>query len=232
MRRTVAYALDFILDTLDYSPDENSFPKNEAELLMQPSADPMSKEHFCIVVWNDDKHSFEEVIKLLCDTTSRTREEASVLAHHIDENGREVVDMHTSVTRVIEIAQAIKQIDLGVTIRRAYDTFREQVLEVIIEWLLDLTRSRLGTDVLITREVIAAELLLPRRCDTSVHNEHVPAILSLPDVPNPVRLDTMFLYHTRLWKKLRLSVKEVFASIVTLSHDHKLHIGRIPVFTF
>jgi E3 ubiquitin-protein ligase UBR1 len=64
-----------------------------------------------------------------------------------------------------------------------------------------------------------------------VHNEHVPAILSLPDVPNPVRLDTMFLYHTRLWKKLRLSVKEVFASIVTLSHDHKLHIGRIPTLT-
>lgn len=44
-----------------------------------------------------------------------------------------------------------------------YDTFREQIAAVLVEWLLDLTRSRLGTDTLVLREIIAVELLAPRR---------------------------------------------------------------------
>lgn len=170
MNRTVGYALDFLLDTLDYSPDEPSVPSNEADLRLQSSADPMMKDQYCVILWNDDKHSFDEVIKILCDMTNRSREEASELANRIDENGREVIDMNTNVTRLLEIAQAITQIDLGVTIRRAYDTFREQVAAVIIEWLLDLSRSRLGTDTVILREVIAAELLSPRRRDNSSYS--------------------------------------------------------------
>ncbi|KAF8060768.1 hypothetical protein FPV67DRAFT_1423562 [Lyophyllum atratum] len=225
MRRTVGYALDFVLDTLDYSPDESSVPANEADLRLQPSADPMMKDQYCVVVWNDDKHSFEEVIKLLCDMTNRTREAASALAHHIDENGREIIDMNTNVTRLLETAQAITQIDLGVTIRRAYDTFREQVSEVIIEWLLDLTRSRLGTDYLILREVIAAELMSARRRDNNSYNNNVQAGLALNDIPNPARLDAMFLYHTRLWKKPRLSAKEIYASVISLSSEHKLSLA-------
>lgn len=55
------------------------------------------------------------------------------------------------------------------TIRRAYDTFREQVVVVIIEWLLDLTRSRLGADTLIIRTVIAAELLSSKRRESSIY---------------------------------------------------------------
>ena len=50
MLKTVAYALDFILDTLDYSPDEPSVPAGEADLRLQPSADPMIKNQFCVVL--------------------------------------------------------------------------------------------------------------------------------------------------------------------------------------
>ena len=228
MNRTVGYALDFLLDTLDYSPDEPSVPSNEADLRLQSSADPMMKDQYCVILWNDDKHSFDEVIKILCDMTNRSREEASELANRIDENGREVIDMNTNVTRLLEIAQAITQIDLGVTIRRAYDTFREQVAAVIIEWLLDLSRSRLGTDTVILREVIAAELLSPRRRDNSSYSANSQVLQSLADIPNPTRLDSMFLYHTRLWKKPRLSLKEIYASVLSLSREHKLAVGKYP----
>ncbi|KAG6810828.1 hypothetical protein H0H92_010152 [Tricholoma furcatifolium] len=223
MRRTVGYALDFVLDTLDYSPDESSVPLNEADLRLQPSGDPMMKDQYCVVIWNDDKHSFEEVIKLLCDMTNRTREEAAIVANRIDDNGRDIIDMNTNVVRLLEMAQSITQIDLGVTIRRAYDTFREQVSEVIIEWLLDLTRSRLGTDYMILREVIASELMSPRRRDSGSYNANVQ--LSFKEITNPARLDALFLYHTRLWKKPRLSAKEIYASVISLSSEHKLSLA-------
>ena len=37
--------------------------------------------------------------------------------------------MNSNVGQLLEMAQAIEQIDLGVTIRRAYDTFCEQVVD-------------------------------------------------------------------------------------------------------
>jgi E3 ubiquitin-protein ligase UBR1 len=123
---------------LDFSPDEPSFPSNEADLRLQPSGDPMMKDQYCVIVWNDDKHSFEEVTKLISDTTNRSREEALNLAHRIDEQGREIIVMNTNATRLLEMAHTVNQIDLGVTIRRAYDTFREQTVAVISSgyWIL------------------------------------------------------------------------------------------------
>ena len=224
MKKTVAYALDFILDTLDYSPDEPSVPTGEADLRLQPSADPMMKDQFCVVLWNDEKHSFDDVIKLLMETTNRTREEANDAAVRIDEQGRDIIDMHANATRLLETARTFSQIDLGVTVRRAYDTFREQISVVIIEWILDLTRSRLITDTYIMREVIANQLLAPRKPSTL--NPNPESQKALAEVDSPVRLDYMFLYHTRLWKRPRLNLKEVYASIQSLSHEHKLAVGE------
>lgn len=225
MGRTIGYALDFILETLDYSPDEPSVPNNEADLRLQISADPMMKEQYCLVLWNDDKHSFDEGIKLLFEWTGRSRDQASEMAHHIDEHGRAVVEMNTNVTRLLEMAHNMHQIDLGVTVRRAFDTFREQVVGVIIEWLLDLTQARLGADTVILREIIAEELLSPRRRDHASYNINPHALYTLPDVPNPTRLDILFLYHTRLWKKPRLSLKEIYTAVLTISRDHKVAVG-------
>lgn len=227
MNRTVGYALDFVLDTLDYSPDEPSVPSNEADLRLQITADPMLKDQYCIVLWNDDKHSFEEVIKILCDLTNRSREDASELAHKLDENGREIIETNSNATRLLEVATSITQVDLGVTIRRAYDTFREQIVAVIIEWLLDLTQSRLGTDTLILREVVSEELLSLRQKEKNSGLKIPHAIHSLPELPNLTRLDSLFLYHTRLWKKPRLSLKEIYTAVLTLSRDHKLAVGQL-----
>jgi E3 ubiquitin-protein ligase UBR1 len=224
MSKTVGYAIDYVLDTFDYSPEATGAPPKEEFLWKQPTGDPMMmKDQFCVVLWNDDKHSFDEVIQLLMDLTGRTREDASIVADNIDEHGREVIEMNSNIPRLLEIGQAIQQIDLGVTIRRAYDTFREQVSAVIIEWLLDLTRSRLGSDILIIREIIAGEMLSPRKPTYS--RGFTDAHPFIRDVSDPARLDWLLLYHVRLWKKPRLNLKEVYAALLSLSHDHKLAMG-------
>ncbi|KAA1468351.1 hypothetical protein DENSPDRAFT_833612 [Dentipellis sp. KUC8613] len=225
MTKTVAYALDFIIDTLDYSPEETSVPPNEADLRLQPSADPMMKDQYCIVLWNDEKHSFNEVIELLVNTTGRTPEEASQAADRVDSQGRDVIEMSDRISRLLEIASTVAQIELGVTVRRAYDTFREQVSAVIIEWLLDLTRSRLGTDAVILREIIAQELLTARKRVGGWNNVPAEVATISAEIPNSARIDWLFLYHAKLWKKPRLSLKEIYASILTLSHSHKITIA-------
>lgn len=226
MSRTVAYALDFILDTLDYSPDEATVPTSEEALIAQPTADPLKKDLYAVIVWNDDKHSFDEVIRHLADNCGCTPEEAMIHTTKIDEHGRDIVEMNGYSPRLLEIAQAIARIDLGVSVRRSYDTFREQIAAVLIEWLLDLTRCRLESNTLILREVIASELLAPRRKDIHSLLQNPECAKVLQEVNNPARLDWMFLYHTRLWKKPRLSLKEIYVSVLTLSHEHKLAVGE------
>ncbi len=47
--------------------------------------------------------------------------------------------------KLLEMARSMAQIDMGVTIRRAYDTFCEQAVAVIIECLLvtsDISETR------------------------------------------------------------------------------------------
>ncbi|KAJ7073950.1 hypothetical protein C8F01DRAFT_1242237 [Mycena amicta] len=215
MTRTVALVFDFILETLDYSPDEPTVPADEATLRLQPSADPALREHYCVVLWNDDKHSYEEVTKLLADLTGVSRDEAAELTRRIDEEGRGVVASSTDATRLLSIAHALSQIDLGVTIRRGHDTFRECILAVLIEWLLDLTRAQLSTDALILKEIIGKELLAPPRGKLTSHSE----------VPNRTRVDCLFLDHTKLWKGPRLMIKEVYAGILGLSREWKLAIA-------
>ncbi|KZT42813.1 hypothetical protein SISSUDRAFT_979604 [Sistotremastrum suecicum HHB10207 ss-3] len=225
MSRTIAYALDFLLDTLDYSPDEANTPRTEKEVRLQPSADPLMADMYAVLLWNDEKHSFDEVIHIVMDATGCDYETASALANSIDEQGRDVVEMDKNVGRLLQIAQLIAQIDLGVTIRRVHDYFREQIAAVVIEWIVDLTQSRVGSDYITIRELISSELLAPRKKDSSSLTTNQEATKVYSEVRDPARLDWMFLYHTRLWKKPRLSLKQVYVSVLTLSHEHKLAVA-------
>ena len=88
MNRTIAYALDFVLDTLDYSPDETPLPADEAELRRQPSADPLEKDLFSVIIWNDEKHSFDEVLRTIQDVTGVSAQEARDMTYNLEANVR------------------------------------------------------------------------------------------------------------------------------------------------
>ena len=116
MTKTVAYTLDFILDTLDFSPDEASAPQSEDALRAQPTADPLVKDLYAVLVWNDEKHSFDEVIRHITDTCGISLEEAISLTAKVDETGRAIVEMDTYSPALLEVAQGIAKVELGVTV--------------------------------------------------------------------------------------------------------------------
>ncbi|OBZ78671.1 hypothetical protein A0H81_00259 [Grifola frondosa] len=68
--RTIGYALDFALDTLDYSPIETVVPAGENDLRLQPTGDPLVHDQFSVIIWNDDKHSFDETASMNKDAKS------------------------------------------------------------------------------------------------------------------------------------------------------------------
>jgi E3 ubiquitin-protein ligase UBR1 len=76
---------------------------------------------------------------------------------------------------------------------------------VIIEWLLDLSRSRLGTDTIVIRETIAAELLSPRKRDSFTKHLTPATALNLDgEIVNPTRIGTLSSYSSMEMSQIEL----------------------------
>jgi hypothetical protein len=107
--------------------------------------------------------------------------------------------------------------------RRALEVFREHAAAVVIEWLFDLMQAHIGGQGQILQELVAAELFAPRNPDKPLHPDLLAAY---PEAEKGTRLDWLFLYHPRLWKRPRLNLKQIYVTILTLSHEHRLAVGE------
>jgi E3 ubiquitin-protein ligase UBR1 len=97
MSRTVAYALDFVLDTLDFSPEDAQYPRTEADLRRQPTADPIPNDVHAVILWNDDKHSYDEIVQHLKSTIDASEEQATASAQQLEVEVRSFINVYGAV---------------------------------------------------------------------------------------------------------------------------------------
>lgn len=83
--RTISYVLDYVLDTLDFSPDDAVPPHEPAALRVQPTAEPYENDLYAVLLWNDDKHSFDEVIHNVHEATGAPIADVTRVVNRIDE---------------------------------------------------------------------------------------------------------------------------------------------------
>ena len=138
-----------------------------------------------------------------------------------------MIEVAGDAKRLLETARKINSIDLTVTMRRAFDTFREHMAAVIIEWLLDLLQCHVAGDKSILKEIIAKEIFAPRRHDSGFLYPEVAQLY--PEAHEGARLDWLFVYHPRLWKRPRLNLKQIYITILTMSRQNRLDVGK-PTF--
>jgi E3 ubiquitin-protein ligase UBR1 len=60
----------------------------------------MMKDQYCVILWNDDKHPHDEVVRLLSDLTGRSLDDAKAVEKMV-EIGRDVVDINSNVARLL-----------------------------------------------------------------------------------------------------------------------------------
>ncbi|CAG8557563.1 5250_t:CDS:2, partial [Racocetra fulgida] len=164
IHETVSTVLDFMLDTLTTSP-EMSPPLNEDEVrrdalkagyFIRDSINNSEEEKlFAVVLWNDEHHSFDEVIARIVEATQRSQADAKRMAETVDSY---IIEISEDIPRLITIARTISQIGLAVTVRSARDTFREGMCGLFIDWLKDLAGGKIGKNSTILKEIICEEL--------------------------------------------------------------------------
>ncbi|KAL2756845.1 hypothetical protein ACRALDRAFT_2102485 [Sodiomyces alcalophilus JCM 7366] len=180
MRMTIGRVFDYICDVISCSPEQlrqtktvDSIRQDEQMSRLSPETygkGPEGSSEFSLVLWNDEKHSVEDVQKQVARACSTT--EAVGLAHatETDAIGRSILKRLDDLDRLLQMAKKIEEIKVTVTIRSARDTFREQMCGTMVDWLSDISGCSVGDDHHILRTLVCQEMMKPwRRGSTGVH---------------------------------------------------------------
>ncbi|KAJ3155333.1 hypothetical protein HDU86_004424 [Geranomyces michiganensis] len=260
IRATVSTALDFVIDTLTDSPSKLSLPVSAAHAAFASADLPEASEiraspasgapryHQALVLWNDEAHSFSEVIVQVQDALNVLSDDARMVAETVDFHGRQVLKISPDVAELLRIAGIIGSIGLTVSMRSARETFREEVAGILIDWLRDVTKLLVGARIVdgvlyesvdaVVRQVICDELFSPPR--------KFKRVLAFRPVDNPasnvgssicqadlarlpleeaaeretkLRVDHMILSDIKMWKQARNALRGLFVKTMIVGGE-------------
>ncbi|KAK2863662.1 hypothetical protein FQN49_004118 [Arthroderma sp. PD_2] len=173
IRMTMARILDYFCDVISCSPEQLRLPKTEAGIRQDEvvsrlsgdwyhASDPEDSEpEFALVLWNDEKHTINEVTNQVARACRERERFGLQKANESDEVGRSVVKYSKNLTGLLEVSRIIEQIRVTVTVRSARDTFREQMCATIIDWLTDISGCSVGDDSSLLRLMVCEQMLQP-----------------------------------------------------------------------
>ncbi|KAH8647589.1 hypothetical protein BGZ60DRAFT_391131 [Tricladium varicosporioides] len=170
IRMTVSRAFDYICDVISCSPEQLRLPKSKETILLDEKMSRLGSQYynrdiveepceFAVLLWNDEKHTVYEVRDQVARACKTTFAEGLQRAHETDDVGRSIIKYGFDIDELLKVSEKIEHIKVTVTIRSARDTFREQMVGTIIEWLSDIAGCSVGPDHSILRQVICEEML-------------------------------------------------------------------------
>ncbi|KAL7268027.1 E3 ubiquitin-protein ligase ubr1 [Rhizina undulata] len=175
IRTTIGRAIDYMCDVISCSPEQLRLPKTEEAIRQdeqdsrlnsryfesESSSDPSGddKPQYALVLWNDEKHTINEVEEQVARACKKKKEFGKERAQETDFIGRSILIYSSDIQELLEKSKIIEHIKVTVTIRSARDTYREQMCGTIIEWLCDIAGCSVGGNNDILRTTICEELL-------------------------------------------------------------------------
>jgi E3 ubiquitin-protein ligase UBR1 len=111
-------------------------------------------------------------------------------------------------------ASMFHQIDVGVTLRPAMDTFREEMVGVIITWLADMCKATLLGDDEVFRRTLWQVLNSPRTTTTTNGTPPPKDLRIFPS--NAKRIDWLMRIDVRLWKRAKFELRQIYSSLYCL----------------
>lgn len=179
IRATVGVILDFVLDVMFHAQDSAKAPRIDDETSpvynaararftarrYDPDIESDMETSWSTVLWNDERHVFDEVIDIVKRVRRLTREYGRQIAQLVDSRGRATV-YTGNLKEAIRVATFLGKIKLGVTVRAARDVFREDMVEVLITFLQDIANLSIklkdgAKNTALIRTIICEEMCSP-----------------------------------------------------------------------
>ncbi|KAH9820567.1 hypothetical protein DFH28DRAFT_952668 [Melampsora americana] len=180
-----------------------------------PEEKPKGMGPWGVVLWNDEKHSYAQVIDQVSRATGCSRREALEIANRVDSKGRDIIEVSSDADEILQTTKMIASIDLTVTVRTAHDLFCEQIAELVIAFLVDLASCRLYN--------------VPPEEETWIKQLIADKICGKPEVGyeggDKSRFARFLLNDIKLWKDARDRLKSLYISLLALGQPTKLQLG-------
>ncbi|RMD43968.1 hypothetical protein DV735_g1081, partial [Chaetothyriales sp. CBS 134920] len=183
IRVTISAVLDFFCDVISCAPENLRLPKSvnsvredEQQTRLRPERyvsgdDPAeANPEFCLLIWNDEKHTINEVRDQVSRACRERQHFGEVKAQEANDYGRSIVRYSRDLVQLIKMAKLIEQIKITVTIRSSRDTFREQMCGSMVDWLSDIAGCTIANDPHILRRTLCEEMLQLWRKGSSAWN--------------------------------------------------------------
>ncbi|KAL8678470.1 MAG: hypothetical protein Q9186_005174 [Xanthomendoza sp. 1 TL-2023] len=169
IRMTIGRAFDYICDVVSCSPEQLRLQKTEDSIRHDVQLSHLASKwyeeadepdpEFALILWNDEKHTIEEVKNQVSRACKRELSFGLEKANETNDIGRSVVAYSRDVKWLLKVAKIIEHIKITVTVRSSRDTFREQMCGTMIEWLQDIDGCSVGQDHGLLRNTICEEIL-------------------------------------------------------------------------
>ncbi|KAH6595845.1 hypothetical protein BASA50_005572 [Batrachochytrium salamandrivorans] len=239
-RETIITLLEFAICNLSKSSENPRFTGDVDVIQSRHPPDVVMGEdrtmYFSCILWNDESHSFQEVIDQVTEATNCTDAFARNVAVTVDKRGRFPIRTSDSLQLLVAVASIISKISLTVSIRPTRDIFREEIAGVLINWLKTVCRFVLSSQTVngvksesveqLVRTIICEELCNPLLTDLEEFNSASPLIseLSTPSNLTATRAQRSRIHYfltldSRLWKDVRNSLRELYIGTLIVSGD-------------
>lgn len=128
-------------------------------------------------------------------------------------------------------ASMFQQIDLGVTLRAAADTFKEEVAGMLISWLEDMCNCAICGDEDVFKRIVAQALKEPRVVKGGPGTGLPPDLRNLEDSRTTVwydtrRIDWLMQLDARLWKRAKWELRSIYCGLYCLDWNVKREMGE------
>ncbi|GAC73291.1 N-end rule pathway, recognition component UBR1 [Moesziomyces antarcticus T-34] len=188
---------------------------------------------FAVLLWNDEKHSFSQVIDIVTDATGRSEHDAKGVAERVDKHGRDIIEVSSDLRRLFQIARVLNSIDLMVTLRPAFDVYAEEVIQLVLNFVMDLSNCNLYLPGGVDDEAHAQPLFGqgPLKPDAAAFKHIIARSFFAPFQPfrrieagcmspeffdprNIAYYEALLLMEYKLWKSARLDIKALLMSLI------------------
>lgn len=182
IQRTISTVMDFLLDVFSCCPEDMRSPKQEdairhdeekSRLMTDFYGPDLPDDTFALLLWNDEKHSVDEVAEQVAKACKKTRTYGREKAGEIDQIGRSLINKSTDLETLLKQARILAQIKVTVTIRSTRDIFREEMCHTIVKWLADIAGCSVAGDNEILMHTVCQELLRPWRQGSPAFNMQI-----------------------------------------------------------
>ena len=187
-----------------------------------------SQDLYSLLLWNDESHSFNEVIETVQEVLFCTREHAKKVAETVDSHGRFVVCEGVDVDLLQSAGRKLARVGLRVSISPSKVVLMEEICASTLEWLSTLSSS---SESAIKNPQVLSCVLSSLAKEMAAPYTIVPtSSRELYNVPE-CRVEVFLVLMRNLWKDMIRSVRRIIIGLLIHSDTTKRFLCTFCLFS-